>query len=627
MLLQQDISQASFQVLTHISAQLSSQTFAPPSINSSTPAFNVASQSFHPTVSARWVNSLWFLSLILTLSSAVLGILAKQWIREYLRWNSATAQSRKNVLVRQIRFEAWDEWHTSALISAVPVLLEVAIVLFVCGLTVFVWTLDIVVAIVVTISVALLLLLIIILTILPTIFKRCPYRSPTAWAIIYLWNMAASAAARIRRTYALRIRSQPLGKSAGHATENDGAIYDFDPALEGKVVDYFLPATLLSWRIQDLQDVCISPDGRAIDATVATTEDLCAELDIAVPSGTSICLEFPEADDTPAFRLSPDLASKVYFPALNEFRVLSRGLSWTFADFQASNMRHLFLCARTIYTQEEIVPIERSLRILPNLLLTYAFKNLVLWDSISDKTFLGSLGRQVTSPPVATFTRSVVPVVGARIILAYLRHKLDPSTEIPIGVPIVQNISDSMVATDQQTAPSVVLRCCLAFAIESYVAALLNERLLQLPPKAVMVQRHAQRLNELLRAFDIFVVHSHWGHPIWSTIKAECSQAMANAFNTVISSRHKEQFDTRFPTARGKLLELVAKCSGDTTPRWQNGAIYCAPTKSLYKLSIFARHKQISPRRRFDGRRSARECSWQLSAGRGLSPGLPRDNS
>lgn len=151
-LLQRDNTQTSVELLFHISTQLSSLTVVPPYINSTISPSNAGLSSFQPSAAARWINSLWFLSLILCLTSAVLGILAKQWIREYLKWNSATGAPRDNILVRQIRAEAWDDWHAPALIASIPALLELAITLFVCGLTIFLWTLDLVVAIVVTIS-------------------------------------------------------------------------------------------------------------------------------------------------------------------------------------------------------------------------------------------------------------------------------------------------------------------------------------------------------------------------------------------------------------------------------------------------------------------------------------------
>ena len=224
--------------------------------------------------------------------------------------------------MHQIRFEAWDEWHTSALILAVPVLLELAIILFVCGLTVFTWTLDIVITVVVTISVALLLLLIIILTLLPTIFKRCSYRSPTAWAFIYIWNLTAVAAAQIRRACADRIRSQPPSGTTGQEIQDDGVILDFDSNLESKVVNYFLPGILPSWRVNDLQDTCVRKlpglSKRTTDAAHVMTNNLCAELEITVSPRSPIYLEFPEADNTPAFwptSGNADLALECYVAA------------------------------------------------------------------------------------------------------------------------------------------------------------------------------------------------------------------------------------------------------------------------------------------------------------------------
>ncbi|EKM54886.1 uncharacterized protein PHACADRAFT_59553, partial [Phanerochaete carnosa HHB-10118-sp] len=180
-MLQEDTGQTSVELLSTISAQLSSLTITSPYINSTSNGPPI--QPFRPTSAARWINSLWFISLILSLASAVVGILAKQWIREYLQWDSQTSASRENVLVREIRAEAWKEWYTTSIISAVPVLLEVAIILFTCGMAVFVWTLDLVVAVVVTICVGLFLLLIATLTLLPAICKHCPYKSPTAWAV------------------------------------------------------------------------------------------------------------------------------------------------------------------------------------------------------------------------------------------------------------------------------------------------------------------------------------------------------------------------------------------------------------------------------------------------------------
>ena len=83
----------------------------------------VDSPPFAASTADRWINTLFFLSLVLGLAAALLGIFAKQWIREYLKWTSLLAAPRENVLVRQLRFEAWAEWNVPDIISSIPIVL------------------------------------------------------------------------------------------------------------------------------------------------------------------------------------------------------------------------------------------------------------------------------------------------------------------------------------------------------------------------------------------------------------------------------------------------------------------------------------------------------------------------
>ena len=87
-------------------------------------------QPFTPPTSARWINALFFTSLVLSLAAALFGILTKQWLREYMQWNSPLATPCENVIIRQFRFEAWESWNVAATIAAVPALLEIAMILF-----------------------------------------------------------------------------------------------------------------------------------------------------------------------------------------------------------------------------------------------------------------------------------------------------------------------------------------------------------------------------------------------------------------------------------------------------------------------------------------------------------------
>lgn len=84
-----------------------------PSALSTTLSSLLASPEF---TSSRWINVLMFFSLVFSLVAALFGIMTKQWIREYMKWNKPLAAPRENVFVRQIRYEAWESWNVEALI-------------------------------------------------------------------------------------------------------------------------------------------------------------------------------------------------------------------------------------------------------------------------------------------------------------------------------------------------------------------------------------------------------------------------------------------------------------------------------------------------------------------------------
>lgn len=148
------------------------------------------SPEFSAPNSVRWINIFFFLSLVFSLAAALFGIRAKQWIREYMNWNAPLATPRENVLVRQIRIEGWEAWNVSATISSIPALLELAMILFLIGVTQLLWTLDDIVAVVITLAVGIFLCAVASFTIFPILFTRCPYKSPTAWAFLRLLNLA-----------------------------------------------------------------------------------------------------------------------------------------------------------------------------------------------------------------------------------------------------------------------------------------------------------------------------------------------------------------------------------------------------------------------------------------------------
>lgn len=137
------------------------------------------------------LNILWFLSLTLSLATVLIGILCMQWLREYQR--DSTLSYKGGVALRQMRYEGLLAWGVPQILSALPLLFQLAVILFFAGLLEFLWTLDKTVAACVTVAVGAVLLFLIITTIAPTLqyvitpmvdlrIAQCPFKSPQSWA-------------------------------------------------------------------------------------------------------------------------------------------------------------------------------------------------------------------------------------------------------------------------------------------------------------------------------------------------------------------------------------------------------------------------------------------------------------
>lgn len=315
--LQEDNTQTSAALLADISAQLRSYHSNPPFVNSTfTP---VVSTPFQPPLFARWVSALWVPSLIISLVSALLGILAKQWIREYLTWDKTTALPKNNIRVRQVRFEAWADWHTPTIISAIPVLLELAIVLFVIGLIIFTWNQDVALGIVVAIAVAIFLSLVIALTALPLFFKSCPFKSPTAKACI-----VATYWARIRSRFLLRLCVACIQRSSWSFREYTIKLREvFRLELE---TFHRATACKIGWRERDLEGGMIQKLlnlwGRMTAASEVALDELITEM------SNSLCTDMVSIyRDAYADGSLPD-ADEI-MDQITEFELLFRAFSWT----------------------------------------------------------------------------------------------------------------------------------------------------------------------------------------------------------------------------------------------------------------------------------------------------------
>lgn len=168
--LKTDSTDAVAAILTVISQQMA---------NSSAPTVSSVYPNGVPSIpsdSAIRINCFWFLSISLSLSAALLGILAKQWIQEFQR--DAALPPDEALALRQLRFKGFNDWGVPQIVSIPPIILQVALLLFFAGVLDLLWSDGghTSVALCVTVIVALISLFMIVTTTLPAIYHLCHVR-------------------------------------------------------------------------------------------------------------------------------------------------------------------------------------------------------------------------------------------------------------------------------------------------------------------------------------------------------------------------------------------------------------------------------------------------------------------
>ncbi|KAH8991224.1 hypothetical protein EDB92DRAFT_1798399, partial [Lactarius akahatsu] len=131
--LQQDPNVTTQSLLAQISRQLSDATN-----NGTIPAASPSTQaSFTPSASAVFVNSVWFLSLVLSLTCALIATLLQQWARRYLQMIQRNHAPHVRAHIREYFSRGARRFRIFGLVEALPFLILISVLLFFTGLVVF----------------------------------------------------------------------------------------------------------------------------------------------------------------------------------------------------------------------------------------------------------------------------------------------------------------------------------------------------------------------------------------------------------------------------------------------------------------------------------------------------------
>ena len=135
---------------------------------------------FSPPTYGIWVNALWFLSLVINLTCAILASLLQQWARRYLEVTQprSSYSLHKQARTRTFFAEGIKRFRVPWVFEALPALLHLSVFLFFAGLVVYLWHINLTTFKLATAWVAMCTALYGCVTIIPLFHHNSPYHTP-----------------------------------------------------------------------------------------------------------------------------------------------------------------------------------------------------------------------------------------------------------------------------------------------------------------------------------------------------------------------------------------------------------------------------------------------------------------
>ncbi|KAF8144896.1 hypothetical protein K438DRAFT_1690661 [Mycena galopus ATCC 62051] len=160
------------QLLAHISHQLAAAA------NGSTVPAAAPSSPFSPPATSLICNGLWFISLSLSLTCALIATLVEQWARDFLH----RADKRSSPVIRARIFSylyyGLKRFSMHTIVDIIPLILHASLAFFFAGFVPFLLPINIAIAGLAVVILAVVVGVYLSLTLLPILHLDCPYRTP-----------------------------------------------------------------------------------------------------------------------------------------------------------------------------------------------------------------------------------------------------------------------------------------------------------------------------------------------------------------------------------------------------------------------------------------------------------------
>jgi len=135
-----------------------------------------------PAASLVWVNIMWLMSFVLSITSTLFATLALHWARRFSQLHRIPNTSRDRTCIRSFSCCGTLRYDVHHAVSMIVMFLHLSLFLFLVGLVVFFFTINKLVAIVLSMVVGLFGMIYLIMTILACIDRDCPYHTPMSGA-------------------------------------------------------------------------------------------------------------------------------------------------------------------------------------------------------------------------------------------------------------------------------------------------------------------------------------------------------------------------------------------------------------------------------------------------------------
>ena len=178
-------------------------------------------QPSSPNTSAILVNAMWLMSLVLSITSALLATLLQQWARRYTQMPQIPSLASHRARVRSYLFLGTLKYGMNFAVETVPTLLHISVFLFFIGLVIFFFPINKAVAIAVSVSVGVFAGIYFTLTILPFFGHKCPYRTPMSRLWWYPWHASLSFGALCLREVVKLLHKRLVPLNSGQDVRED----------------------------------------------------------------------------------------------------------------------------------------------------------------------------------------------------------------------------------------------------------------------------------------------------------------------------------------------------------------------------------------------------------------------